>query len=810
GQANKEESHNETINPSKPPNCDGLVIDHANKEEFYMEAINPLKPTDCDDLVSDHANKEEFHNEATNPSKLPDCDDLVSDHANEEFHSEATNPSISPDCETIYDSISGQPNKEFHNDRLKPPSYETIYKPDIKYSELTDLRPFESGGFGVVYKGQWNGLCVAAKFVKRGGSSTELNNKDFNRELDALRKSKDCKEHIIQFYGLSQAKSSKFVYLRLGLTYRLKIALYPESRNYILVMQFAENGTLNDYLKEQKEQLSLKRKLYLNQAILKGLKFLHDLNIVHRDLLIEKDPGRSCTEEDILLYTEKDIPLTESPLQCSTILSNNTTQMQLPLISKDMFLSFFERVHHLKRTWVPVNMQLNKTMCRKLGQCIIDAEHITCSLENQFDINADDPFITLENYLSFKAFLRNLQSIKNFIENISQIGGLKSFIRVTDSKISLNQLKNWYIKLLKEFSESMSSLNFECRIDKQVLDINKEIDYDIEETIKFIEALQHNFDEVDSIFEFIDQINANIKNVSINDDLFYNQSMGSIMEFKDRGIQKANDGSIIIIRQFEFHQDEKNDIFVQVALLKALKDLVNIAKFYGIIQDTSSLNSRYVITEWSDHGSLREYYVKHKPLDLLTKLIFAFDICNGLVFLNAVNFLHRDIRPENILISGARNLKAKITNFFHGRLMTDETKNVGVGPGIRYIAPEILKRNTRTHTRSSHPTDIHEKHKIKYDFNCETYSFGVVLWELANEKIPFDNYDVHFIKNKINHKNHQWNFDNSIPKEYIEISKKALNYTPSDRPTICNILKVLYNLVNDARKIPKVIVSNYN
>ncbi|CAG8496656.1 19538_t:CDS:2 [Dentiscutata erythropus] len=389
--------------------------------------------------------------------------------------------------------------------------------------------------------------------------------------------------------------------------------------------------------------------------------------------LLEKEPGQTCTEEDIPSSTEN-APLTESPLKYSTTPTNNTAQMQLSLISKDMFLSLFEKVHNLNRTWVPVNMQLNRKMCRKLGQCIIDAEHITCSLENYFDSNVDDPFTT-ENYLSFKTFLRNLQSIKNFIENISQIGALKPFVRVIDSKISLNQLKNEYIKLLKAFSESMSSLKFECQIDKQVLDMTKKIDDDIKETIKFIEAFQYNFDEVNSMFKYIDQITTNIMNASIDDDLFYNKSVKFIREFKDGGIQKTDDGSITIMRRVEFHQDEKNNISVQVALLKALKDLVNIAKFYGIIQDPSSPNSRYVITEWSDHGSLRDYYVKHKPLDLLTKLIFAFDICNGLVFLNAVNFLHRDIRPDNILISGASNPKAKITNFFLGRLMTDETKN---------------------------------------------------------------------------------------------------------------------------------------
>ncbi|CAG8733020.1 11401_t:CDS:2, partial [Gigaspora rosea] len=247
-----------------------LVSGQANKEEFHKvatnssincnertESSNHFKPPDCEtinDIVSDQTNKEfqEFHKETIYDSVSVNFQD------NKGLHNETTNLSKLLDRETVYDS-------------LKPPGCETKYDLDIKHSELTDLKVFESGGFG-------------------------LKNKDFDRELAALKTSKYCKEYIIQFYGLSQDYLKESIIGEM-LVNRLVVCemivnrlvvcemiVNPESGNYILVMQFADNGTLKDYLKEQKEQLDLSRKIYLNKAILKGLKFLHDQGIVHRDL----------------------------------------------------------------------------------------------------------------------------------------------------------------------------------------------------------------------------------------------------------------------------------------------------------------------------------------------------------------------------------------------------------------------------------------------------------------------------------------------------------------------------------------------
>ncbi|RIB14521.1 kinase-like domain-containing protein [Gigaspora rosea] len=131
---------------------------------------------------------------------------------------------------------------------------------DINRLALSILSFLSKGAFGEVYKAEWKGQLVAANVVSRM-KRQEL--KDFKRELEALRKSKNCKEHIIEFFGLSEGF---------------------KTGEYILVMQYADSGTLKDYLTDNKSKLKLDDKISLCKDIIKGLKFLHENNIIHRDL----------------------------------------------------------------------------------------------------------------------------------------------------------------------------------------------------------------------------------------------------------------------------------------------------------------------------------------------------------------------------------------------------------------------------------------------------------------------------------------------------------------------------------------------
>ncbi|CAG8649795.1 19959_t:CDS:2 [Cetraspora pellucida] len=159
-----------------------------------------------------------------------------------------------PQNDTI--KLIAQNNATFtYSDHLSPsytPANELTC--DIDYDELLELKYKAQGGFGRIYTALWREQLVAAKFIVRE------NSKDFTRELRALRKSKECEEHIIKFFGLSKDKGTG---------------------EYIFVMKYADSGSLKDYLTQE---LTLDHKISLCKDIIKGLAFLHKHNIIHRDL----------------------------------------------------------------------------------------------------------------------------------------------------------------------------------------------------------------------------------------------------------------------------------------------------------------------------------------------------------------------------------------------------------------------------------------------------------------------------------------------------------------------------------------------
>ncbi|RGB42066.1 kinase-like domain-containing protein [Rhizophagus diaphanus] len=216
-----------------------------------------------------------------------------------------------------------------------------------------------------------------------------------------------------------------------------------------------------------------------------------------------------------------------------------------------------------------------------------------------------------------------------------------------------------------------------------------------------------------------------------------------------------------------------------------LIDCQNIINFYGRTNDGVKT---YLVTEWAENGNLREY-ILGQNIGLKLKIRIAYDIAKGLDFLNSVKMVHRDIRSENIVITDHEI--AKITNFKFSRRFNEATSNISVNEEcVRYSAPEMLRREI------SREKEKIDNYSIKYDTKCEVYSFGILLWEIAECRIPYEQFEDFMVirKKVLDGYREKFTPGTGIPKKYQDLVNKSVDQNPGSRPTFSRMLTNLQDI----------------
>ena len=221
--------------------------------------------------------------------------------------------------------------------------------------------------------------------------------------------------------------------------------------------------------------------------------------------------------------------------------------------------------------------------------------------------------------------------------------------------------------------------------------------------------------------------------------LLGNGSFGSVYEAQNTIFQ--NSVAMKIIDRSDDDSDEK-EILNEINILKKLShpNIVKIFEFY------ITRGHYYLVTEFCKDGEFFNY-IKQKFTENQLAVLF-YQVFSGLWYLHDNKILHRDIKLENIMISGKEKDKAtdeelfwiKIIDFGTAKIFDKNKKEKDVVGSSYYIAPEVLKKN--------------------YNEKCDTWSVGVILYMTLVGKAPFDGKDDEEIIYKIGHDN----YNNKEPK----------------------------------------------
>ncbi|MBQ9607737.1 MAG: Stk1 family PASTA domain-containing Ser/Thr kinase [Lachnospiraceae bacterium] len=140
----------------------------------------------------------------------------------------------------------------------------------------------------------------------------------------------------------------------------------------------------------------------------------------------------------------------------------------------------------------------------------------------------------------------------------------------------------------------------------------------------------------------------------------------------------------------------------------------NIVGVYDVGEDNGL---QYIVMELVEGITLKHYIEKKLRLSVKESISIAIQMAQGLECAHKAGIIHRDVKPQNVIIS--KDGKVKVTDFGIAKAATSETITSNVMGSVHYTSPEQARGGY-----SDEKSDI--------------YSLGIVLFEMLTGRVPFD------------------------------------------------------------------------
>ena len=185
---------------------------------------------------------------------------------------------------------------------------------------------------------------------------------------------------------------------------------------------------------------------------------------------------------------------------------------------------------------------------------------------------------------------------------------------------------------------------------------------------------------------------------------------------------KREQVAIKVIEKNKLNKKLAENLETEISILKEIKN-ENITQLYEIEKTDDKI---YLIMEFCAGGDLSNYLKKHKCLEearikyFIRQLgNFWLIIANALECLRVNNLVHRDLKPQNLLLSnGKEDFILKVADFGFARFIEPSDMAETLCGSPLYMAPEILRYE-------------------KYDAKADLWSVGAIMYEMVYGRPPF-------------------------------------------------------------------------
>ena len=293
---------------------------------------------------------------------------------------------------------------------------------------------------------------------------------------------------------------------------------------------------------------------------------------------------------------------------------------------------------------------------------------------------------------------------------------------------------------------------------------------------------------------------------------------------------------IYAIKKIDINNPNFNpkDILRETDIMISL-DHVNIVKFYGYFNDRENINKykeiyqgkknieyesedKHIIClvlEYVKNGTLEGYYKKHMennkknknfvPIDQRFIIKIFKQLLNALVYLQSKAVMHRDLKPDNILLDEYYNIK--ISDFGISALLYDlNQKNMKKNP-------ELYSNFTRVGRQDFVPPEVATLEQRSYDYRVDIFSLGLTILCLISIEYPIQlltDLNTKKADRKINFNNIYNNYNVYLKKLVLRMANNNKNLRPNSKEALEELEIIEKFIINPKQKYKDYLDKKYS
>ncbi|KAH8485015.1 hypothetical protein H0E87_026693 [Populus deltoides] len=207
----------------------------------------------------------------------------------------------------------------------------------------------------------------------------------------------------------------------------------------------------------------------------------------------------------------------------------------------------------------------------------------------------------------------------------------------------------------------------------------------------------------------------------------------------------------------------QESLMSEIFILKRINH-PNIIRLHDIIEAPGRI---HIVLEYCKGGDLSMYIQRHGRVPEAIANHFMQQLAAGLQILRDNNLIHRDLKPQNLLLSTSDgNAVLKIADFGFARSLQPRGLAETLCGSPLYMAPEIMQLQ-------------------KYDAKADLWSVGAILFQLVTGKTPFTgNNQIQLLQNIVKSTQLQFPLDNKdLSADCKDLCQKLLRRSPVERLT---------------------------